>query len=182
MWRAERWKEAKQDVESRGSAGGISVPCQHRVLTATQSLSTAKPALAKLDWCAPVSLCVPSWMSAMMSKRTLPFSLLICSIIRHPCTRTLTCRRKDHSPSLDTLTLSPDSTNEPQRANTDTHTYTTMLQPALQSFNRNRNHKCLKESNHSSIHRQQQPIATPRHTPHSSTVSVWDGRTLERSV
>lgn len=49
MCRAERWREARQDVESQESPGGISIPGQPWILTATQSLSTAKPALTKLD-------------------------------------------------------------------------------------------------------------------------------------
>lgn len=49
MWRAERWKEAEQDVDSKEGPGEISVPGQDVVLTATQSLSTGKPALTKLD-------------------------------------------------------------------------------------------------------------------------------------
>lgn len=53
MCREGRWREARKDVESQESPGRISIPGQHWILTAAQSLSTAKPALTKLDRCAP---------------------------------------------------------------------------------------------------------------------------------
>lgn len=49
MWKAESRREAEQDVESRESPGGISIPGQDVVLTATQSLSAGKPSFTKLD-------------------------------------------------------------------------------------------------------------------------------------
>lgn len=42
-------EEAGEDFESQESPGGISIPGQHWVLTATQSPSTVEPAFAKLD-------------------------------------------------------------------------------------------------------------------------------------
>ena len=117
-----------------------------------------------------------SCISVMVLKRIVCFCFHICSIISHPCTHTLMRQRKDHSLLLDTLMLSPDGTNEAHRANMHIHrrmlTSTVRLQKKL-------HHKCLKESNHSSIHHQQQPsvLIPPQSvaplTPCLVVVQLW---------
>lgn len=139
MLKAERCEEAEQDIESRVFWRDFN-PWPARGLNCNTIFEyTPKPALIKLDWCAPQSklcVCVSCisvwwyWSQQLISAFTSVVSLAIHTLI-------LWCAKEKITHSYWTgMTLSPIAQiNHTKRTFTQTHTH--KCSPALESLERN---------------------------------------------